>query len=128
MKKDIGNFILRLVTGLIFLYAGGIKLLNLGTTTEFLNNIGLPFPNFMAIILAIVELFGGLLLILGLLMNYATILLAFTMLVAIITVHLKEGMSMQNIGLMYTFMLLIINLSLFFSGPGDYSLKALFKG
>jgi uncharacterized membrane protein YphA (DoxX/SURF4 family) len=61
--------ILRVVTGIVFFAHGYKKLFvdRLGGFAGFLSQIGIPAANFLAPLVAGVELFGGLALILGLL-------------------------------------------------------------
>jgi uncharacterized membrane protein YphA (DoxX/SURF4 family) len=53
--------------------------------------LGLPFPVILANLVIVIELFGGWLLIVGLMTRLITIPLMFTMLVAASTVHLDNG-------------------------------------
>jgi len=68
------------------------------------------------------EFFGGLALVIGLLVRPAGIALAFTMLIAIFSVHFSNGLFMANNGYEYALTLLVACLSLAFSGAGPLSL------
>ena len=57
------------------------------------------------------EFFGGLLLIAGLLVRPAALVLAITMLVAIATVHLQNGLFMANNGYEFGLALLAVSLA-----------------
>jgi putative oxidoreductase len=68
------------------------------------------------------EFFGGLLLIIGLLVRPAALTLAITMLVAIVTVHLEHGLFMSNNGYEFGLALMAISIALFIRGAGSFSL------
>ncbi len=78
-KYELGAFILRLVTGLTFLlhglskFQGGIE-----NTVGFFSSVGIP--GFLAYIVAIIELAGGALMILGLGTRVIGLLFAIVML------------------------------------------------
>jgi len=70
------------------------------------------------------EFFGGLMLILGLLVRPAAALLAVTMAVAIAVVHLSNGLFMANNGYEFGLALLAISVALFIRGAGSASIDA----
>lgn len=84
---------------------------------------GLP----MAVMAGSAEFFGGLLLIVGLLVRPAALLLAITMLVAIVTAHLPNGLFMSNNGYEFGLALLVISLGLVFRGAGSLSADQLLR-
>ncbi len=81
----------------------------------------------MATLAGSAEFFGGLLLIVGLLVRPAALVLAITMLVAIVTVHLQNGLFMSNNGYEFGLALLAISLGLAFRGAGSFSADALLQ-
>jgi putative oxidoreductase len=75
------------------------------------------------------EFFGGIALLIGLLTRPAAVVLAFTMIVAILTVHISNGLFMSNNGYEFGLTLLAISVALAFSGGGRFSLdRALSSG
>lgn len=72
----------RLYWGWQFAQTGWGKLHNLPQITQFFTSLNLPFPAFTAEFVAIVELVGGILLILGLLSRFTGLVLAVNMFVA----------------------------------------------
>jgi putative oxidoreductase len=96
MKKPInprlGQMILRVVLGLIFVAHGGAKLLGgVGGTVAFFGSLGIPLPFLAAWVITLLEFLGGMFLIVGLFVLPTAILLAVHMLVGIILVHVPNG-------------------------------------
>ena len=73
------------------------------------------------------EFFGGLLLIAGLLVRPAAFMLAITMVVAIVMVHLQNGLFMTKNGYEFGLALLVISLGLIFRGAGSLSFDRLLE-
>ena len=71
------------------------------------------------------EFFGGLALILGLLVRPAAAVLAVTMVVAIVTVHLSNGLFMANNGYEFGLALLAVIITLVIRGAGSVSVDQL---
>jgi putative oxidoreductase len=79
---------LRLVFGVIFVIFGVMKLGSIVVTAGYMDKMGIPLPLFMAWVVALAELLGGLALILGRWTRLAAILLGVEMFVAVfITLH-----------------------------------------
>ena len=80
--NDFGLLLLKIVLGLIFLVHGWPKIKNLKETHANFEMMGFKPGVFWGTIVAMVEFFGGLLLIAGLFTQLAAILIAVQMLVA----------------------------------------------
>lgn len=130
--SDWGILILRLVTGLIFIVHGWPKL-NPKSPIKgpagfagFLKQMGIPLPGFFAWLVALLEVIGALLLILGLGTRILAALYAIDMLVAISVA--KRGfmkttfVAQQTTGWEFDFALLGISLALIFLGSGSLAL------
>ena len=90
--RDYSLFVLRLFVGGVFITHGSLKLFSgLNSFARFLQQYGVPSPDFMATLVAAVEFLGGIALILGLGTRTAAILLTIVMIVAMATVTLKAG-------------------------------------
>ncbi|MEK6809465.1 MAG: DoxX family protein [Nanoarchaeota archaeon] len=116
---------LRLGVGVIFLVHGVGKLLNIGPTAlgisgtaNFFVSLGIPAAIFFAVVVALVETFGGVALLLGIFTRYAALLLALDMLTALLVFHLPKGFSILNGGYEFVLLLLLANISLLLSGAG----------
>ena len=72
----------------------------------------------MALLAGSAEFFGGLALGLGVLTRPAALVRAFTMLMAIFTAHISNGLFLSNGGYEYALALFAATLSLVFSGAG----------
>jgi len=111
----LGLFIIRLVAGSIFISHGIAKLHNMEGTTAFFASLG--FGAFLAWVVALVELIGGISLILGVFTKVFGALLAAVMIVAIIKVKIASGFGKAELELL----LLAASVSVLFSGCGRYS-------
>ena len=81
----LGPALARLTIGVVFIQTGWGKLHSLGDVTEFFASLHIPAPAFQARLAAGTELFGGVLVLIGLATRLASLPLAFTMMVAIAT-------------------------------------------
>ena len=119
---------LRVPTGIIFAAHGAQKLFGmfggygLEGTGQWMDSIGLAPGVLMALLAGSAEFFGGLALILGLLARPAALVLAVTMRVALVAVHLDKGFFMATNGYEYALALLAVSVSIVFSGGGRASL------
>ncbi|OYT42820.1 MAG: hypothetical protein B6U88_02760 [Candidatus Aenigmarchaeota archaeon ex4484_56] len=115
---SFGGLLLRIVTGLIFVFAGYNKLFGTGglfdagssaTFVGMLSWLGATAIIF-AWIVAIIEFIGGILLIAGLFDEYVASFLTFIILVAIITVHWDASAGFVALwnGIKYQLLLLVI--------------------
>jgi|SRR3989338_506853 len=123
--------LLRAVLGIIFMYHGYMKLFAPGgfvSTVDLMAKIGILLPKASALIVAIAEFFGGILLIAGAATAWVSALLLFEMSAAFFTVHVRNGLLVSKGG--YEFVLLILAglLIILVNGPGKLALgKKLFK-
>jgi len=121
---------LRMPVGIIFAAHGAQKLFGwfggygLEGTGQYMESIGLTPGVWMAGAAGAAEFFGGLLLIAGLLTRSAALMLAVTMVVAIVTAHLSNGLFMSNNGYEFALTMLAASVSLLVSGAGRLSVDA----
>lgn len=126
-----GALALRIPVGIIFAAHGAQKLFGwfggygLEGTGQWMDSIGLSPGYLMALMAGGTEFFGGLALIIGLLVRPASAALAFAMLIAIFSVHFQNGLFMSNNGYEFGLALLAASVSLLFSGAGRASVDRL---
>lgn len=127
-RKDWGLALLRLGVGGIFVAHGIQKLAVFGISglAGFLGQLGLPFPTLSAVAVTAAELGGGLALVAGLFTRWAALPLAFSMLVAAVTVHLKAGFFLPN-GVEYVLTLFLASVALVLTGSGAFSVDRLLE-
>ena len=119
---------LRLIAGIIFFAHGAQKLFawfggyGLGGTGQWMESIGLSPGYLIALMAGSAEFFGGILLIIGFLTRPTALILAITMIVAIFTVHINNGLFMSDNGYEFGLSLVAITLALFIQGGGKYSI------
>ncbi|KEF33158.1 Membrane protein [Marinobacter nitratireducens] len=119
-----GSLILRVPVGIILLAHGSQKLFGwfggygLEGTGQWMASIGLEPGYLMALAAGSAEFFGGLALIIGLLTRPAALVSAFTMLVAIFSVHFSNGLFMSNNGYEFALSLFAATLALAVQGSG----------
>lgn len=119
---------LRIPVGIIYMAHGSQKLFGwnggygLQGTGQWMDSIGIHPGVLMAGLAGSGEFFGGLLLLIGLLTRPAAAVTAFTMLVAIFSVHISHGLFLSNGGYEYGLALFAASLSLLFSGQGKFAI------
>ncbi len=130
----LGPLALRIPVGMIFTAHGAQKLFGwfggygLEGTGQFFASIGLNPGVLMALLAGGAEFFGGLALVLGLLVRPAAASLSFAMLVAIFAVHFSKGFFLDKGGYEYALALFAASLSLLMSGGGRFAADALRAG
>ncbi|MEH6465767.1 MAG: DoxX family protein [Shewanella psychromarinicola] len=119
---------LRLPIGIIFMAHGGQKIFGwfggygLEGTGQWMASIGIEPGVLMAFLAGSAELVGGLFILLGLLTRPSAVVLAFTMIIAIVSVHLTNGLFMANNGYEFALALLAASVSLALSGSGKVAI------
>ncbi|GGC01672.1 oxidoreductase [Marinobacterium zhoushanense] len=127
-NDSLASLALRIPTGIIFAAHGAQKLFGafggygLEGTGQWMASIGLEPGYLMALGAGSAEFFGGILLLLGLLVRPAAAVLAITMLVAILAVHIGNGLFMSNGGYEFGLSLLAVSVALAIQGGGALSI------
>src|SRR6185503_5555653 len=123
---SLGLLVLRVATAVVFMNHGYQKVFGFGFsgTTGFFTQVGVPLPGVMGPLIAILEFFGGIALLLGFLTRPLALAFALDMVGAIVLVQLKNGFSKYEL----EFLLFAASLALCFAGGGRYAIDALIGG
>ncbi|MFL5470067.1 MAG: DoxX family protein [Gemmatimonadaceae bacterium] len=127
---DLGLVIVRLVFGLAFAAHGAQKLFGwfggygLAGTGGFMESLGFRAGKTFATAAALAEFTGGLLFALGFLGATGPALMLSVMVVAIATVHRKNGFFVTNNGIEHPLMFAVVAVGFALIGPGRYSVDA----
>lgn len=123
-NSDLAFLLLRIGVAAVFIVTGWGKLTGIEGTQGFFADIGIPLAGLMVWVVAIVEFFGGLMVLAGYKIRIPAILLAIIMVVAILLVKMPQGWGPMRIDLL----LLLMSLALFFTGSGKYSVEHMISG
>jgi putative oxidoreductase len=133
-QAGYGISLLRVVTGLTFMAHGSQKLFGwfggygLVGVGQWMESIGITPGYLMAALAGSAEFFGGLALVVGLLVRPAAISLLIAMLVAIISVHWANGFFITESGFEYAMILGLISAVILIEGAGKLSLDRRIAG
>lgn len=125
-----GLLLIRLAVGAVMFFHGTQKLLGwfggdgLSGATDFFARLGYRPPRVMAVIAAVVETAGGMLLALGWFTEVAAVLLIASLL-NVVLVHVRNGFDRRRNGFEYEFVLLCCVVAVAVAGPGPWSIDAL---
>jgi putative oxidoreductase len=130
-QMGIGLVLLRLVVGLTLAAHGSQKLFGwfggggVDGTARGMEQLGFASGRRSAVMAGLAEAGGGILLALGAATPLAAAVLLGVMVVAVVSVHLKQGFFVMQGGYEYPLVLALAALSLAFTGPGPLSVDAL---
>lgn len=125
---DLGLLIIRLVIGVLFIGHGAQKLFGwfgghgLKGTGGWFDSIGMKPGVMMALFAGLAELIGGILFALGFLTPLAALMIAGTMIMAIVKVHGPNGLWATSNGYEYNLTLISVAIGIALIGPGRYAL------
>ena len=114
-----GPLPIRVLTGIIFIAHGTPKLVNISGTQHFFSH-ALGFPPEMAVIIALLEVIGGLALLFGVLTRITAILFIIEMIGATLPVKLSKGFVG---GFEFDLLIIAVSISLLLTGPGQPSIE-----
>jgi putative oxidoreductase len=125
-QLDTALTVLRVALGITFMMHGGQKLFVYGFdgVAGAFAQMGIPAAGLLGPFVALLEFFGGIAIVLGLLTRLAALGVGSTMVVAILTVHLKAGFFNPG-GVEFPLSLLAAAIALVITGAGAFSLDAL---
>lgn len=123
-RPDLAPLPLRLVLGGSFIAHGVTKLTGgVGNTAGFFGSLGIPAPELMAWAVTLLEILGGLALIVGAFVGIVSTLLIVSQLVAMFLVHWANGFFFTNQppGIEVNLLFIAGLLALMLGGAGAYS-------
>jgi putative oxidoreductase len=122
-ELSLGLAALRVAVATIFIRHGAQKLFVFGFAgvTGAFTHMGVPLPGVIGPFIALLEFFGGIALVIGLLTRLIALGFVCDMLGAILLVQLKSGFSHFEL----EFLLLGSSLALVLTGAGEFSVDAL---
>jgi putative oxidoreductase len=121
----LGPLLARIAVGVVFAKTGWGKLHGLDDVTQFFTELGLPAPHAQAILVGTTEFVGGLLVLFGLGTRFASLPLACTMVVAILTAKRADIDGVSTLLGFDEFLYLVLFLWLALQGAGKASLDYL---
>jgi len=130
-RAGLGLSVVRILVGLIFMAHGAQKLFGLfggyglEGTGQWMESIGLAPGYLMALLSGSAEFFGGLALVIGLLARPSALALSVTLVVAIFSVHIGNGLFMSNNGYEFALALLAGTVAVLIEGAGRFSVDRL---
>lgn len=126
-STSIGLTALRIVLGVVFIAHGAQKFAQgIPNVAQGFSGMGVPLADVAAPLVAGLELVGGVLLVLGVATRVVGVLLAVDMVVAGLLAHASSGFYSQDGGFEYVLVLAVASLAVALTGPGRFSLDAVF--
>lgn len=128
--NDVALLLIRSVLAVVFIFHGSQKLFGwfggpgLSGTAGFMESLGIPLPMLSATLAGSAEFFGGIALLLGVGARLAAVPMAFTMLVAIVTVH-RSAFATAAGGMEFPLTLGVVLVALALTGPGRLTIARL---
>jgi len=123
----LGPTLARLTVGAVFIGTGWGKLHNIDQTVEYFASLHIPAAAFQARLAAGTEFFGGILVLLGLGARLASLPLAFTMVVAILTAKRADIDGVTTLLGFEEWSYIVFFIWIALAGPGPLSLDALIR-
>ncbi|MEU7892875.1 DoxX family protein [Nonomuraea sp. NPDC049152] len=129
MARSITLLLARLAIGATFLIHGWVKFTTMGISgvTALFEQIGVPLPGLAAPAVAVLEVVGGIALIVGAALPVFGVLLALDMVGAIFFVHLPNGFLADKGGIELPLVLGAACLALAFTGGGALAADGLWQ-
>lgn len=125
LARNLSLLVGRVVVGAVFVLHGLLKVANLNAAVAGFAALGIPLPGPSLWFAFLVEIIGGLALMLGVGTRVASVLLAAVALGALVFAHLPKGFFAGEGGFEYVMVLAAVTPALGFT-PGDFSLDRTF--
>ncbi|MET1025953.1 MAG: DoxX family protein [Dongiaceae bacterium] len=119
---NIAALVGRILIVIIFLLSGFAKITDFNGTVAYIASVGLPMPQACAIIAIIVEVIGGLCILVGFQARFAALIVAIFCVVAAFAFHLNFADPNQKVNFLKDLAIAGGLLQIFAFGPGAYSI------
>ncbi|MDP3764572.1 MAG: DoxX family protein [bacterium] len=119
--QNLVLFVARLVLGVTFVLHGWPKIKNPMGMAEWLKSMRFPMPALLSVIVAVVEFFGGLAVLLGVYTQLPALLISFNMLIATLVRKIANKDKWVG-GYELDLSLLALALLIALYGPGEWTL------
>lgn len=125
-KREWGITVLRVAAGIVYLAHGAQKLFVFGfaEVEGAFAHLGIPMPAIFGPLVTLLEFFGGIALVAGLLTRWVAMLFAIEMAVAALKVHLANGFFLPQ-GFEFAFIMFSLSVAIALAGPGAAALERL---
>jgi putative oxidoreductase len=119
---DAALLVLRIVIGVVFIAHGYQKVFTMGLANVAggFAKMGIPMPQIMGPAIGVLELVGGIAILIGIFTRVFAFLIMCDMIGAMATVHFKNGFFMPT-GYEFALTLALVSLALVLSGAGQFS-------
>jgi uncharacterized membrane protein YphA (DoxX/SURF4 family) len=114
-EESIVYLLIRVIIGIIFVFHGYNKLLDLQNWNKFI--VSKNLPEFLGIFSALFEIIIGILLIIGFLTRLSSLGLIIFMIIAIYLAHIEEPIYKY----LYQISIILLGITLLITGSGNYS-------
>ena len=120
--QQVGLLVARILLGALFVVSGYTKMVGIEGVVGYMSSSGLPVSAGLAWLAAIIELVGGLALILGVHSSIAAIVLAIYLIPVTLFLHVKVGDQANMVQALKNAAIIGGLLHTFLAGPGKYKL------
>ncbi len=124
--QSVPFLIIRLGLGWVFIIGGIGKLDRMAEMITYFESLSIPLPGLLAPFVALLELLGGVAVLLGYGARLASLLLGFTMMVALLTAKQNEIQGFTSLWNLSEFLYILIFALLATHGPGKFALERVF--
>jgi len=126
--REVGLALLRIILGIVFFAHGYLKFFKMGMdgVVGFFTSLGIPAPALAAWVVTVLEMIGGVALILGILTPVVGVLFAIEMAGVIYFAKRGQGFFAPK-GYEFELTLLVASLALALAGPGAFAIQNVFR-
>lgn len=126
--RETGIALVRIILGVVFFAHGYLKFFRMGIdgTVGFFTSLGIPAPELAAWGVTLLEMVGGIALILGIFTPVLGVLFAIEMAGVLLTAKRGQGFFAPK-GYEFELTLLVASVALALTGPGAFSLRNVFR-